>query len=749
MHEKVDAFDVGALERSLNDSATRVSTIWVSFLLFSLYLLIAATTVEHRQLLLAEPVKLPVLNIDLPLWGFFFLAPALFVVFHAYVLLQVSLLARTAAAYNDAVGKALERDNLSGEDETSLRQRLANTMFAQIFAGSPREREGWLGWLLKAMAWITLVIAPILILLVFQFTFLPYHSHLVTWSHRLLMAVELAAAFVLWPLVLDARRDFKWTELSVLLRRTSVSPARINKPKDRRSGWVWPREHVFPLVLCALFVFVSFFLAAFPGEPHINLLTGHAWSSVHCKQSPLDLIDPRFDRLVLPRGNIVDAEKLEKFQKTTEKTREQLYYEGDRTPILQDRNLNCGDFSYADLRHIDWARSRLRNANLRNAKLAGASLVNVELEGASLDGADLQGASLESAQLQRASLDRARLEGASLNGAHLEGASLDDAQLSGASLDRAKLWGASLNRAKLQGASLNGAELQGALLESAQLQGASLINAKFHGASLDGAGLEGVSLDFAHLQGASLNRATLWGASLSRAKLQGASLNGAELQGANLDHAQLDGASLDGAWLQGARLTTTSLAYTRFSDVYTWRARISACSTSRVSGQKPVAILSHLANTNLSEIVGFIERSVANVPGSRKEKARERLRDGLLNDPHSEANWSKCETLSAEPSRQKFDSQFDNMHAEFLRRLVCDDSVDGAIIAQGVIRNWIRNVPDRREFSVQLAQGLLGRDGEQCAGTMGLAETHKVFLRQFMSAATAAEGAFMIKAPRR
>ena len=120
MHEKVDAFDVGALERSLNNSATRVSTIWVSFLLFSLYLLIAATTVEHRQLLLAEPVKLPVLNIDLPLWGFFFLAPALFVVFHAYVLLQVLLLARTAAAYNDAVGKVLERDNLSREDEASL-----------------------------------------------------------------------------------------------------------------------------------------------------------------------------------------------------------------------------------------------------------------------------------------------------------------------------------------------------------------------------------------------------------------------------------------------------------------------------------------------------------------------------------------------------------------------------------------------------------------------------------------------------
>jgi hypothetical protein len=156
MPEKLDPFDLGALERSLNDSATRVSAIWVSFLVFSLYLLTAAATVEHRQLLLAEPVKLPVLNIELPLWGFFFLAPVLFVIFHAYVLLQVLLLARTGAAYNDAVKKTQQQHNLTPEGEASLRQRLANTIFAQIFAGSSREREGWLGWLLKSMAWITL-----------------------------------------------------------------------------------------------------------------------------------------------------------------------------------------------------------------------------------------------------------------------------------------------------------------------------------------------------------------------------------------------------------------------------------------------------------------------------------------------------------------------------------------------------------------------------------------------------------------
>src|SRR3954468_9601966 len=116
---KIDPHNIEALEKSLNDSATRVSTIWVSFLIFSLYLLLAAATVDDRQLLLAEPVKLPVLNIDLPLWGFFFLAPILLLIFHAYVLLQVLLLGRTAVAYNEAV----DRQVAVASDNARLRQR--------------------------------------------------------------------------------------------------------------------------------------------------------------------------------------------------------------------------------------------------------------------------------------------------------------------------------------------------------------------------------------------------------------------------------------------------------------------------------------------------------------------------------------------------------------------------------------------------------------------------------------------------
>jgi hypothetical protein len=94
MAQKPDPFDVEALERSLNDSATRVSTIWISFLIFALYLVVAAGSVTHRQLLLEDPIKLPALNVDLPLVGFFFLTPILLLVFHTYVLIQVLLLGR-------------------------------------------------------------------------------------------------------------------------------------------------------------------------------------------------------------------------------------------------------------------------------------------------------------------------------------------------------------------------------------------------------------------------------------------------------------------------------------------------------------------------------------------------------------------------------------------------------------------------------------------------------------------------------
>jgi len=89
-------------------------------------------------------------------------------------------------------------------------------LFAQILVGTTPER--WLDWLLRATAWITLALGPIGILLEFQLKFFPYHSRLVTGTHRLLLFVELAIALVLFPLVFHAGRVFQFEKRNMASR---------------------------------------------------------------------------------------------------------------------------------------------------------------------------------------------------------------------------------------------------------------------------------------------------------------------------------------------------------------------------------------------------------------------------------------------------------------------------------------------------------------------------------------------------
>ena len=676
---ELDAFDVSALERSLNDSAARVSTIWVSFLFFSLYLLIAATTVTHRQLLLAEPLKLPVLDISLPLWGFFFLAPILFVILHVYVLLLVLLLARTAAVYNAAV----ERADLSPEENAALRQRLANTLFAQILAGSPREREGWLGWLLKAMAWITLAIAPVLILLAFQFAFLPYHSHLATWMHRFLIAAELAAAFVLWPLVLNARADFEWTKIWMQVKRTMALPLRLFGPNDRRrDAWVQLRQQAVSLASCVLFVVVSLLLATFPGEPHVNLLTGHSLWSVQCER----WVSGQFDRLYLSRVDVVDDEKFDKIEDATTK-KGLLPSVGERTQNFSGRDLDCGTFDLADLRRTDFSAARMIGVILLGARLQGASLRQAQLQGAYLNAAELQGADLGFAELQGADLGHFRL----------------------------------LSATQLQGAVLYGAQLQGADLGDAQLQGADLTAADLLGANLSGAQLHGANLLSAHLQGADLTFS--------------------ELQGANLLGAELQGADLSGAQFQGADLGLSKLKLALFSDVFLWRTKRANCLDARTTNPILDAAIELRARFRQAEpipatpeaIADFIKSAIADLSEPRKEEVRNRLRAGLVADIKKEdlaaieTMWRECAANSEKVERAEYDRQ----RADLVRDLVCNSTTHLTKLPRGIFGK--SDAPDRHDYFVRLARGLLGLDGKACAATEDLSDLAKEFLRQIVS----------------
>ena len=96
----VDPKDVGELQRALNEAAGKASVLWITFITFQLYLAIAFGSVTHRDLFLETPIKLPLLNVDLPLVGFFVVAPTVLVIFHFYVFLQLFALAKKSGDYN-------------------------------------------------------------------------------------------------------------------------------------------------------------------------------------------------------------------------------------------------------------------------------------------------------------------------------------------------------------------------------------------------------------------------------------------------------------------------------------------------------------------------------------------------------------------------------------------------------------------------------------------------------------------------
>src|SRR5215469_617193 len=148
------AKDLGALCDAVVDAASVGAGLWLSYLFTLFYLAIAAGAVTHRDLLLESPVKLPFLNVELPLKAFFVLGPLVFLVVHAYVLLHFLLLAGKVGAFHAELQKQIPGDD---EKRTQLRHQLPSNIFVQFLAGPREVRTGIVGFLLKLIATISLV----------------------------------------------------------------------------------------------------------------------------------------------------------------------------------------------------------------------------------------------------------------------------------------------------------------------------------------------------------------------------------------------------------------------------------------------------------------------------------------------------------------------------------------------------------------------------------------------------------------
>ncbi len=494
-----------SLLEAVNRSSNSANTAWLIYLALVSYILITIAGIGHKELLLNSDITLPILQVRIELTRFFLFAPILLVLIHMGLIGQLVLLARKTLEFAASI-RMLETTD---QRTHPLRLELDNFFFVQAIAGPERSRI--VGFLLKAMAWLTLVVLPVLLLLYIQLVFLPYHDITITWTHRLvLMADVVLLVFVgvfLWRLETSFFSAF-W-----------------------RAGRHNPLSLTLTALLLAAVATFSLFVATIPGErldAAARQANGRGPGRILSYAVP-GLGVPAEGALLglFPRNlNVTDAD-----------------FVVDKDAASGEPSLNLRG---RDLRHARLDRTDLHQADLTGANLEGASFVGSDLRGAWMGCADLNQLLLtDSRSVARcvgargANFSKARLSGARMAGIDAREARLEAAQLDGAQLAQALMSGANLAGARLDLADLTGASLQGANLLLASLQGAELTGAKPQMADFTSASLQGANLSLAGLEGAVLRDAELDGANLRMAALFGADLTGARLQGSDLTGAHL------------------------------------------------------------------------------------------------------------------------------------------------------------------------------------------------------------------
>jgi uncharacterized protein YjbI with pentapeptide repeats len=484
----LDAAGFDKLEASLNELSKAAATQSLTYLLLWLYLFFTVTAVTDYDLLIENPIKLPIFNLEIGLLAFFIAAPPLFWLVQLYMVRKLAVIAEAVGEYLTAAKQQAES---AGADAMAVLERLRHradgfvitrllARFDDIILPDGRScpPSSDLATALTVLATgATLVLAPLLLYFGFQIRFLAHQTEWITWWHRgwvlaglMLCAAAGRVAKLSWRHTLRAL-------LTLLLHLVGLVRFCRYLPRPNWRSSTWLAQFIgflsWAVPVAALWL-GSLTVLTFPGETMSEDERLVEWGMG--------------GRLAIWTGMPRTLTPKAAFER--EAVAKALGVEGKSGELNQagipPLDLRHRDFSERSLRGINLAGARLQGAKLENAQLQGAYLFEVQFQGAYFEKAQLKNANLVRAQLQHTNLKLAHLQDANLGEARLQSAYLRDAQLQRAYLRDAQLQGAYLRDTLLQDADVRNAQFQGADLEGVQLQGADLQNAQFQEANLAG-----------------------------------------------------------------------------------------------------------------------------------------------------------------------------------------------------------------------------------------------------------------------
>src|ERR1051325_8051981 len=237
--------DVKGFLDEANDTSEPARTAWLAFLFLLAYVVVTLAGVSHKNLLLNSPVKLPIINADIPLVGFFQYAPAMLLLVYLSLLVQHVVLARKYRRFTDAIS-AYE---MRARKEHPARELVHSYAFSQMLAGPRPDLVTKV--MMQLIVYVTFAVLPIVTLLYFQIKFLPYHEVWITYWHRFAVILGFAMLILLTPIMQHAPPKRKWD-------------IRLGPPAEawEASG----RQVVMILLLLPVIVGFSWLIATVPDE---------------------------------------------------------------------------------------------------------------------------------------------------------------------------------------------------------------------------------------------------------------------------------------------------------------------------------------------------------------------------------------------------------------------------------------------------------------------------------------------------
>lgn len=580
-----------------NSSSQHLAILHIAFMAVCAYVLVIVFGTTDLDLLIGKGIRLPIVDVTVPIVGFYAFVPYLVVLVHLNLLLQLQLLSRKLFAFDAA---APAKENMRG-----LRDRLHIFPYTYYLVGRP---SPVVGVLVGVLVPITLVLLPLVSLFALQVEFLAYQNEAVTWGQRTAIWLDVALVTALWPIILHPRDDWRsyWRELIA-----------VHVPSGRT--W-WAVACLFGLFMgLVFFLFSIMWLPAVVGlgllvlAPLAATLLGKRpllrwrivsvavivvvalvvmliglWidSRLFFLLGPVLLILAALWHPQSPRGSLallfmiyvgplvplslhVDGEKFEDFIVGIQGSRGDVLVQLQTMVLIDSLSKGALSFSASGVPHTAKKDQKDKFGELdetvggktatpdRDKRIAVSILERTwkRLEqGSSANENATLISTLFLSEIRRLDLTEQVLlakppkpETLALLRSEKWLEALDQTE-------SVNLKGRSLRRAQLRGAFLTGGDLR-----ETQLHGANLTNSQLQWVDLSWAQLQGADLSLAQMQGALLSHATLEGAVLERVQLAGSNLSFARMQLSNLRHAQLQGTDLSYAMLQRADLMDAQL----------------------------------------------------------------------------------------------------------------------------------------------------------------------------------------------